>query len=243
AGPPHPLHGRLRGRRLGRPPHPRALERGQPPDHRLSRHEDRADQLPAHDHARRQALRHGGPGIEVPGPTGTHPEPVLRELPSLTLQEETLPIRIILGLGATVIAFAIAGRRFAYLFRLVGKGQPDPRRFTHFRERAWAELSEVGGQRKLLKWTVPGLAHAFTFWGFTILMLTIIEAVGALFSPTFAIPGIGHSAFVAHGIGRALSGAGLGTNRVLETVFLDANVIVIVSFLIFVVYSKHLHIF
>ena len=51
-----------------------------------------------------------------------------------------MPIRIILGLGATVIAFAIAGRRFAYLFRLIGKGQSDPKRFTQFRARAWAEL-------------------------------------------------------------------------------------------------------
>ena len=48
------------------------------------------------------------------------------------------------------------------------------------------------GQRKLLKWTVPGMAHAATFWGFIVLLLTIIEAYGSLFSRTFAIPGIGH---------------------------------------------------
>ena len=52
------------------------------------------------------------------------------------------------------------------------------------------------GQRKLLKWTVPGAAHAATFWGFIVLMLTIIEAYGDLFSRTFAIPGIGHWAFI-----------------------------------------------
>ena len=52
------------------------------------------------------------------------------------------------------------------------------------------------GQRKLLKWTVPGVAHALTFWGFTVLLLTIIEAYGDLFSRTFAIPGIGHWAFI-----------------------------------------------
>ncbi|HUI01946.1 MAG TPA: (Fe-S)-binding protein [Acidimicrobiales bacterium] len=102
-----------------------------------------------------------------------------------------MPIRIALGLGATVIAFAVAGRRFAYLFRLVGSGRPDPRRFTGLRARSWAELSEVGGQRKLLRWTVPGLAHAFTFWGFTILLLTILEAYGALFDRDFFIPLVG----------------------------------------------------
>jgi len=51
------------------------------------------------------------------------------------------------------------------------------------------EATEVIGQRKLLKWTVPGLAHAFTFWGFIVLLLTIIEAYGNLFSRTFAIRG------------------------------------------------------
>ena len=58
------------------------------------------------------------------------------------------------------------------------------------------EATEVIGQRKLLKWTVPGAAHAATFWGFIVLLLTIIEAYGDLFSRTFAIPGIGHWAFI-----------------------------------------------
>ena len=56
--------------------------------------------------------------------------------------------------------------------------------------------AEVVGQRKLLQWTVPGTAHALTFWGFIVLLLTIIEAYGALFSRTFAIPVIGHWAFI-----------------------------------------------
>ena len=57
-----------------------------------------------------------------------------------------------------------------------------------FRTRVKAELVEVGGQRKLLQWTVPGLAHAFTFWGFTILMLTILEAYGGLFAARLPHP-------------------------------------------------------
>ena len=61
---------------------------------------------------------------------------------------------------------------------------------------AETQLTEVVGQRKLLKWSVPGAAHAATFWGFIVLLLTIIEAYGALFSRTFAIPGIGHWAFI-----------------------------------------------
>ena len=52
------------------------------------------------------------------------------------------------------------------------------------------------GQRKLLKWTVPGMAHAATFWGFIVLLLTIIEAYGSLFQRTFSIPWIGHWAVI-----------------------------------------------
>ena len=56
-----------------------------------------------------------------------------------------------------------------------------------------AELMDVFGQRKLLRRPLPGLAHFFVFWGFIILILTIIEAYGDLFSATFAIPLIGHA--------------------------------------------------
>ncbi len=102
-------------------------------------------------------------------------------------------VRIIVGMAVFAAALAIAGRRFLYLFRLISTGRSDPARFRDVGSRIWAELVEVGGQKKLLKRPVPGLAHAFTFWGFTILFLTIIEAFGDLFDKTFAIPGIGTS--------------------------------------------------
>ena len=57
---------------------------------------------------------------------------------------------------------------------------------------ARAEVVEVAGQQKLLRWTTPGLAHAAVFWGFMVLVLTIVEGFGALFSPTFHIPVIGN---------------------------------------------------
>src|SRR3984957_16955120 len=58
------------------------------------------------------------------------------------------------------------------------------------------QVTQVFGQRKLLKWSVAGIAHFLTFWGFIILILTIIEAYGDLFDKTFAIPGIGHWAAI-----------------------------------------------
>ena len=106
-------------------------------------------------------------------------------------------LRMVVGLGLTAIAFAIAGRRLWWLKRLAFSGQPAPERFQYARAHAATEaetqLTEVIGQRKLLKWSVPGAAHAATFWGFIILLLTIIEAYGALFNRTFYIPGIGQS--------------------------------------------------
>jgi len=100
-------------------------------------------------------------------------------------------LRLVIGLGVTVVALAIAGRRVWWLYRLITAGQPTPGRFQDVPGRVRAELREVLGQRRLLRWSVPGLAHAFTFWGFLILGATILEAYGALFARDFAIPFIG----------------------------------------------------
>ena len=227
-----------------------------------------------------------------------------------------------IGLAATAVALAVAGWRLSHIFRLVASGRPAPDRLKPRANRARIELQEVVGQRRLLRWTLPGAAHAFTFWGFGVLVLTIIEAYGGLFQRNFAIPGIGHAAFIgfvedffacmvlvavcvfsairlrsspkrkdrasrfygshtatawltlgmialvvitlllyratqsnigdfpygwwafaSHGLGRALRPLGVPANRMLETVFVDLNVVVIMSFLVLVVYSKHLHIF
>jgi Fe-S oxidoreductase len=105
-------------------------------------------------------------------------------------------VRIVVGMVATALGLAIAGRRLWWLGRLVRAGQPAPGRLRDIPRRAWAELVEVIGQRKLLRWTVPGVAHAVTFWGFIVLLLTIIEAYGDLFDRRFAVPGIGHNPVV-----------------------------------------------
>src|SRR5579862_9198838 len=104
------------------------------------------------------------------------------------------------GLVLTAVAFAVAGRRLWWLRRLAATGQPAPERIAAARAHLGRDLStqatEVIGQRKLLKWSVPGMAHALTFWGFIVLFLTIIEAYGDLFSRNFAIIWIGHWAAI-----------------------------------------------
>jgi Fe-S oxidoreductase len=109
-------------------------------------------------------------------------------------------LRIVIGMALTVAAAAVAGRRLGWLYRLGRAGQPAPERVAAVRAHpardAGVQAAEVIGQRKLLRWSVPGVAHALTFWGFIVLLLTIIEAYGDLFSKHFAIPGIGHLAVV-----------------------------------------------
>ncbi len=254
--------------------------------------------------------------------------------------------RIIIGLGTTIVFFAIAGRRFFWLSKLIRSGQSAPRRWQGFRKVSETEVVEVAGQKKLLRWTVPGLAHFFTMWGFTILMTTILEAYGSLFDRNFRIPLVGHDnwlaftedffatavlvslvvftiirvknapsrkerasrffgshlgaawavlfmismvivtllvyrgaqintghfpferadpqlakvplggmttqffstfaspwAFASHVVASWLAPLGVGVNAVVEAVFLLLNVAVIAGFLVFVSYSKHLHIF
>jgi Fe-S oxidoreductase len=235
-------------------------------------------------------------------------------------------LRIVIGLVLTVIGFGFAGRRLWWLYRLARTGQPAPERIAAAREHPSQDVetqaTEVIGQRKLLQWSVPGAAHALTFWGFIVLLLTIIEAYGDLFSRTFAIPVIGHWAFIgfiedlfavgvlagivtfaiirlrtdpkrkgresrfdgshtgaawfvllmiflviatlllyrgaqintgvfpyAHGafasqiVGHWLAPLGTGANKAIETIGILAQLAVILGFLVFIAYSKHLHIF
>ena len=68
-------------------------------------------------------------------------------------------LRMIVGLGVTVIALAIASRRMWWLKRLAFSGQPAPERIAAVRAHpgrdAEVQATEVIGQRKLLQWTVP----------------------------------------------------------------------------------------
>ena len=97
-------------------------------------------------------------------------------------------VRIVVGLVLTVAAFALAGRGCGGW-----SGWPcgQPRRSGSRRSARTrrvtrgSQATEVIGQRKLLAWTIPGLAHAFTFWAFIVLGLTIVEAYGALFRRAF----------------------------------------------------------
>jgi Fe-S oxidoreductase len=233
-------------------------------------------------------------------------------------------IRMVLGLGATAIVAVFAARRVLWLFRLIMSGQPVTGRTDDLGARVWAQISEVFGQRKLLKWSLPGLAHFFTMWGFFILLTVYIEAYGVLFQPNFHLPIIGRwdalgalqdffalavatgiitfaiirlrsepkeygrasrfygshtggawlilfmifnviwtyavfrgssvnalgdefpygkGAFLSHAMGALLHPLGQQANEIIETVALMLHIGVMLSFMLIVLHSKHLHIF
>ena len=105
-----------------------------------------------------------------------------------------MALRLTIALLMLVVTAAIAGRRVAWLAKLIRSGQPAPGRWDGIEKRLQAQLVEVFGQRRLLRWSVPGVAHFLTFWGFIVLGLTIIEAYGALvIDQDFAFPFFGHA--------------------------------------------------
>jgi len=101
-------------------------------------------------------------------------------------------LRITLTVLLTLVTAAIAGRRVLWLLKLIRSGAAAPGRGRPGGTRVANDAEEVLGQKRLLKWSVPGLAHFLTFWGFVILNLTILEAYGALLiNRDFHIPLIG----------------------------------------------------
>src|SRR3954452_9215767 len=86
----------------------------------------------------------------------------------------------------TVVALTLAARRAFFLYRAISHGQPAPDRIQGALGRVGTTLKrqavEVLGQKKLLKWSVPGAAHFFVFWAFLILGTVYLEAYAVLLS-------------------------------------------------------------
>ena len=105
---------------------------------------------------------------------------------------------LVIGVAMTVVGLSLAGKRVLFLGRLITSGKPAPDRIEGVTHRLGTavktQLVEVFGQKKLLKWSVPGVAHFFVFWAFLILGTVYLEAYGILLSrnPDWAIPVIGH---------------------------------------------------
>src|ERR1700692_3311341 len=104
-------------------------------------------------------------------------------------------IRVVIGLLMTAVVLVFAAKRVLWLTNLIRSGQKtsdEHGRKDHLDTRITTQITEVFGQTRLLKWSLPGIAHFFTMWGFFILASVYLEAYGVLFNPKFAIPFIGH---------------------------------------------------
>ena len=105
---------------------------------------------------------------------------------------ETLDvIRIVLGTAIIVVAAAFAARRILFLQGMIRSGQPAVGRTSHVGKRAELEGTQVLGQKKLLQWAIPGIAHVFAFWGFLVLGITVVEAIAEVYIENFWFPIIG----------------------------------------------------
>jgi Fe-S oxidoreductase len=103
-------------------------------------------------------------------------------------------IRVVVGLLMTAVVLVFAAKRVLWLTNLIRSGQKtsdEHGRKDHLGTRIATQFKEVFGQTRLLKWSLPGLAHFFTMWGFFILASVYLEAYGFLFVHNFHIPLIG----------------------------------------------------
>jgi Fe-S oxidoreductase len=104
-------------------------------------------------------------------------------------------IRLVIGLLMTAVVLVFAAKRVLWLTNLIRSGQPtldEDARKDNIPTRFLTQMKEVFGQTRLLRWSIPGIAHFFTMWGFFILASVYLEAYGVLFNPKFAIPFVGH---------------------------------------------------
>ena len=95
-----------------------------------------------------------------------------------------------------VVAIVLFSRRALLLYRLVRLGKP-AKRFDDLPGRVRAEAVVVIGQSKLLQRVLPGLMHAAIFWGFMVLLPTILIAMIGIVDEHATLPWLGDQGWYA----------------------------------------------
>ncbi len=99
-------------------------------------------------------------------------------------------IRIIGAVAVVAVVGSLAAKRVLFLYGLLRKAKPQPERVA--RDAIVGNIkylfTKVLGQEKLLRWSLPGVMHAFVFWSFLVVQTTLVEAAGELIDPEFQIP-------------------------------------------------------
>jgi Fe-S oxidoreductase len=136
--------------------------------------------------------------------------------------------RIAGGVTAIAITFVFAARRIRFLYGLLTKAQPAPEMLTWANIKAKLRylLTKVLAQEKLLRWTAPGVFHAWIFWSFLVVQLTLIEVFLKIFD---------QHAFVPFADRIPIPGTGLHAAHVvafMQDVFITLALIAIAGFLL-----------
>ncbi|OBK72007.1 Fe-S oxidoreductase [Mycobacterium sp. 1274761.0] len=103
-------------------------------------------------------------------------------------------IRIVAVVLMLVVVGVFALKRVLFLTNLIRSGAKtsvENNRKDHLGKRIATQVEEVFGQTRLLRWSIPGLAHFFTMWGFFILATVYVEAFGQVVQHNFHIPLVG----------------------------------------------------
>src|SRR5579863_299450 len=124
----------------------------------------------------------------------------------------------IVALLAIATSVALFWRRFGRALRIILDSKPDADfKLRPIGPRIGKVLSEVVAQSKVIaQRPLPGLAHAFVFWGFCVFALVTLNHFAAFFGVPFLSGGFGRFYFLFAGVfavAVAISIAGLAFRR------------------------------
>lgn len=108
--------------------------------------------------------------------------------------ETQMLIRIVTVVLMLALVGAFAFKRVLFLTNLIRSGAKtsvENNRKDNLKKRITTQFEEVFGQTRLLRWSIPGIAHFFTMWGFFILGSVYVEAFGQVVDHDFHIPFVG----------------------------------------------------
>src|SRR5207249_11423743 len=156
-------------------------------------------------HGRTQRCQaHRGHQLRSPGPTdaerrlhrdgrseGDRPRDLGRDPQAPVIVAQAVALAL-----ALAVSVALFSRRAKFLYRLIRAGKPAAR-FDNVPARARAEATVVIGQSKLLQRLLPGLMHAAIFWGFLVLLPTIVIAMIGAVDAHSALPWVGAQGWYA----------------------------------------------
>ena len=101
-------------------------------------------------------------------------------------------IALVVCLAVTAVAVALFAKVVGHFLTVFRLGQADPNRTGDPVARTRTLLREFLGHTRMSRLPVVATAHWFVMVSFGLLFFTLLTAYGQLFSPSFALPLIGH---------------------------------------------------